>query len=255
MYIFVLDKRNTAWLCDAVRQTSLGKSADLRSALRPLTSLGTSAWPYHVTTQDSYCMSEYVKIGMSWQLSEYLTLPVDSICLRSIEVEWVMYKHASEPAIGVIWFGALCVTDLWYITSNPLNLGNVYRSCGLIQHYFLPNDSVRYELWRVFFVRSKSHLFPALLIVMSYAVFCYNSIVIKRFGDACSMVKNIVPNDLRSQDISRFAGLPPFSLFPEEVLILKMGALTLESPWFHKFFTRSRSSAWRHQAIPCTNVD
>ena len=41
-YIFVLDKRNTAWLRNTVRQTSLGKSAamaDLQSALRPLTSL------------------------------------------------------------------------------------------------------------------------------------------------------------------------------------------------------------------------
>ena len=48
---------NTAWLRDTVRQTSLGKSgagADLRSALRPLTSLGMSAWPYRVTTQYSY---------------------------------------------------------------------------------------------------------------------------------------------------------------------------------------------------------
>ena len=56
-YMFVLDKRNTAWLRDTVRQTSLGKSAagaDLRSALRPLTSRGTSAWPYRVTTQYSY---------------------------------------------------------------------------------------------------------------------------------------------------------------------------------------------------------
>ena len=45
-YIFVLDKRNTAWIRDTVRQTSLGKSAagaDLRSARRRLTSLGTSA--------------------------------------------------------------------------------------------------------------------------------------------------------------------------------------------------------------------
>ena len=61
-YIFVLDTRNTAWLRDTVRQTSLGKSAagvDLRSALRPLTSLGTSAWPYRVTTQYSYYIYIY----------------------------------------------------------------------------------------------------------------------------------------------------------------------------------------------------
>ena len=43
-YIFVLDKRNTAWLRDTVRQTSLGKSAVRR----------LSAWPYSVTTQYSY---------------------------------------------------------------------------------------------------------------------------------------------------------------------------------------------------------
>ena len=51
-YIFVLDKRNTAWLRDTVRQTSLGKSA--AGPGRPLTSLGTFAWPYRVTTQYSY---------------------------------------------------------------------------------------------------------------------------------------------------------------------------------------------------------
>ena len=58
-YTFVLDKRNTAWLRDTVRQTSLGKSAagaDLRYPLRPLTSLGTFAWPYRVTTRYSYYM-------------------------------------------------------------------------------------------------------------------------------------------------------------------------------------------------------
>ena len=56
-YNFVPDKRNTAWLRDTVRQTFRGKSAageDLRSARRPLTSLGTSVWPYRVTTQYSY---------------------------------------------------------------------------------------------------------------------------------------------------------------------------------------------------------
>ena len=59
-YIFVLDKRNTACLRDTLRQTSVGKSAaraDLRSAWRPLTSLGTSAWPIGVTTQYSYCIT------------------------------------------------------------------------------------------------------------------------------------------------------------------------------------------------------
>ena len=50
-------KRNTLWLHDTVRQTSLGKSAAGRSALRPLTSLGMSAWPYRVTTKYSYYVS------------------------------------------------------------------------------------------------------------------------------------------------------------------------------------------------------
>ena len=31
-YIFVLDRRNTVWLCDTVRQTSLGKSAPCPAA-------------------------------------------------------------------------------------------------------------------------------------------------------------------------------------------------------------------------------
>ena len=59
-YIFVLDKRNTAWLRDTVRQTSRGKSAAAGRTTgppRPLTSRGTSAWPYRVTTQYSYYIS------------------------------------------------------------------------------------------------------------------------------------------------------------------------------------------------------
>ena len=60
LYI-VLDKRNTAWLRDTVRQTSAAE-ADLRSAQRPLTSPGTSAWPYRVTTQYSYHIYIYIHI-------------------------------------------------------------------------------------------------------------------------------------------------------------------------------------------------
>ena len=48
--MYVLDKRNTLWLRDTVRQTSLRKS----EAGRPLTSLGMSAWPYRVTTKYTY---------------------------------------------------------------------------------------------------------------------------------------------------------------------------------------------------------
>ena len=49
--------RNTAWLRDTVRQTSRGKSAAAGRTTgppRPLTSRGTSAWPYRVTTQYSF---------------------------------------------------------------------------------------------------------------------------------------------------------------------------------------------------------
>ena len=49
--------RNTAWLRDTVRQTSRGKSAAAGRTAgppRPLTSRGTSAWPYRVTTQYSF---------------------------------------------------------------------------------------------------------------------------------------------------------------------------------------------------------
>ena len=49
--------RNTAWLRDTVRQTSRGKSAAAgrtAGSPRPLTSRGTSAWPYRVTTQYSF---------------------------------------------------------------------------------------------------------------------------------------------------------------------------------------------------------
>ena len=45
------------WLRDTVKQTSLGKSAAAKRIAgppRPLTSRGTSAWPYRVTTQYSF---------------------------------------------------------------------------------------------------------------------------------------------------------------------------------------------------------
>ena len=51
--MFVLDKRNTLWLCDTVKQTSLRKSmarAKLWSAQRPL----MFAWLYCVTIKYSY---------------------------------------------------------------------------------------------------------------------------------------------------------------------------------------------------------
>ena len=42
----------------------------MRSALRPLTSLGTSAWPYRVTTQYSY----YIAGKIYWQRTPHKTL-------------------------------------------------------------------------------------------------------------------------------------------------------------------------------------
>ena len=62
-FIHILDKRNTLWLRDTVRQTSRGKSADAGlNAGRPrlLTSRGMSAWPYRVTTKYSYYIKEIV---------------------------------------------------------------------------------------------------------------------------------------------------------------------------------------------------
>ena len=56
-YIFVLDKRNTAWLRDTVRQTSL------RPCGRWLP-LGTSTWPYRVTTQYSYFIKHVFAVAI-----------------------------------------------------------------------------------------------------------------------------------------------------------------------------------------------
>ena len=57
--------RNTAWLRDTVRQTSRGKSAAAGRTAgppRPLTSRGTSAWPYRVTTQYSFYPVQMYKL-------------------------------------------------------------------------------------------------------------------------------------------------------------------------------------------------
>ena len=63
-------------------QTCPGKSAagaDLRFAQRPLTSLGTSAWPYRVTTQYSYHMHmHYASIA-------------DSCCVVNLDVMALKY--------------------------------------------------------------------------------------------------------------------------------------------------------------------
>ena len=48
------------------RRPSGSQRPGLRSALRPLTSLGTSAWPYRVTTQYSYCiwLGDYIHMHL-----------------------------------------------------------------------------------------------------------------------------------------------------------------------------------------------
>ena len=108
-YIFVLDKRNTAWLRDTVRQTSLGKSAagaDLRSALRPLTSLGTSAWPYRVTTQYSYCMCIYMHFLSTVQFVQVkVTFLFAALCVPNIVTTYSPWQgygcvlHLLQPFI------------------------------------------------------------------------------------------------------------------------------------------------------------
>ena len=96
--MYVLDKRNTLWLRDTVRQTSLGKGPTGRP--RPLTSLGISAWPYCVTTKYLYIYiyiyQSYIYIiyiyqvfRFSWQLFICIPWqPVHSnsvICLATIK--------------------------------------------------------------------------------------------------------------------------------------------------------------------------
>ena len=53
--------RDTLWLHDTARQTSLGKSA-AGADRRPLTSIGMSAWPYRVTTKYSFYLVRTYKM-------------------------------------------------------------------------------------------------------------------------------------------------------------------------------------------------
>ena len=91
--MYILDKRNTLWLRDTVRQTSLRKSAagaDLWSAQWPLTSLGMSARPYHVTTKYSYYIS-----GFFLALGQFYDCCSDTeVTMKDMWklVTWVHYK-------------------------------------------------------------------------------------------------------------------------------------------------------------------
>ena len=80
-----MDNRNTAWLRDTVRQTSRGKSAAAGRTTGPprsLTSLGTSAWPYRVTTQYSF-------------------YPVQMYLVNTTKVKLWNYKSNDLPANGL----------------------------------------------------------------------------------------------------------------------------------------------------------
>ena len=89
--MYVLDKRNTLWLRDTVRQTSLGKSAagaDLRSARRPLTSLGMSAWPYRV-------MNEWMNI----YFTEVFRLVHHFTCIYTSS--WISHTSDSHKSFNI----------------------------------------------------------------------------------------------------------------------------------------------------------
>ena len=110
-YIFVLDKRNTAWLRDTVRQTSLGKSAagpDLWSARRPLTSLGTSAWPYSVTTQYSYCISQEVSIALDFNASSHMEYNEAKIPCYVIFIQCYMKDIDKKDFQSIWWSNCKC---------------------------------------------------------------------------------------------------------------------------------------------------
>ena len=90
------------WLRDTVRQMSLRKSvagADLRSALWPLTSLGTFAWPYRVTTRYSYY--------------------IDQISLNELQSCWSIDVHFSWIVVKYFWLELyLIVVSLFAFICN-----------------------------------------------------------------------------------------------------------------------------------------
>ena len=84
-FLFVLDKRNTLWLRDMVRQTThweaSGRRADGRSASKQLlTSRAMSASPYRVTTKYSYHI-EGVNTSVSWTCSLFPAICQISKCI------------------------------------------------------------------------------------------------------------------------------------------------------------------------------
>ena len=112
-HIIVLDYRNTAWLRDTFRQTSIGKSgagADLRSALQPLTSLGTSAWPCRVTTQYSYYLPSFVQLREKILTSNVVVVKMYDCFIASCSI-WLKacwlcldYHNMIVFHLGCWWF-------------------------------------------------------------------------------------------------------------------------------------------------------
>ena len=106
--IFVLDKKNTAWLRDTVRQTSLG----------------TSAWPYRVTTQYSYFIYTYTYIYIyiyqmehqEWPPMIPRTIPNDSDFYLGHSVSIIEVQGRIVFALTAIWtFVIEWLKDHFYI--------------------------------------------------------------------------------------------------------------------------------------------
>ena len=113
IYMFVLDKRNTLWLRNKIRQTSLGKSAarpKLRSSRWPLTSFGISAWPYCVTTKYSYYLSFCHSVLEYTASIRYPHLVKDKNSLKRVQRRasrfvCVDYRTASNITSMLDWLG------------------------------------------------------------------------------------------------------------------------------------------------------
>ena len=144
--MYVLDKRNTLWLRDTVRQTSLGKSAagaDLWSARRPLTSLGMSAWPYRVTTKYSYFIITMINLCPCtlWNRVQspagkrapffHLSGYVSAFCQWGGWEEWLrLVTHQSEgKATGLV------------ITQHGLHHFHQINWSGVFPHFGVPSWS------------------------------------------------------------------------------------------------------------------
>ena len=107
--MYVLDKRNTLWLRDTVRQTSLRKS----EAGRPLTSLGMSAWPYRVTTKYTYYIyhSRYSILSyILWESASIFHCHINVCCTDFFRRHMYIFYHSSALKWGR-WLKVLLVED------------------------------------------------------------------------------------------------------------------------------------------------